>query len=174
MPQPNEFCWSDEGISGKQLKSLYLKSDTKVSKIPFLINSITYNDYYLIYIKFILNNIQMSLESRLYKNWFQPAAIELFHCISMGFTGGSEGKESICSVGELGLMPGSERFPGEVNGYPEFLPGEFHWQRSLVGYSPRGCKESDITQQITLSLFPLCVCVCVCTYICMYSKLQSK
>ena len=29
---------------------------------------------------------------------------------------------------------------------PEFLPGEFHGQRSLVDYSPRGCKESDMTE----------------------------
>ena len=26
---------------------------------------------------------------------------------------------------------------------PVFLPGEFHGQKSLVGYSPWGCKESD-------------------------------
>ena len=29
---------------------------------------------------------------------------------------------------------------------PVFLPGELHRQRSLVGYSPRGCKESDTTE----------------------------
>ena len=29
---------------------------------------------------------------------------------------------------------------------PVFLPGEFHGQRSLVGYSPRGCKELDTTK----------------------------
>ena len=28
---------------------------------------------------------------------------------------------------------------------PVFLPGEFHGQRSLAGYSPWGCKESDTT-----------------------------
>ena len=28
---------------------------------------------------------------------------------------------------------------------PVFLPGEFRGQRSLVGYSPWGCKESDTT-----------------------------
>ena len=28
-----------------------------------------------------------------------------------------------------------------------FLPGESHVQRSLVGYSPRGCKESDTTER---------------------------
>ena len=31
---------------------------------------------------------------------------------------------------------------------PVFLPGESHGQRSLVGYSPRGCKESDTTEQL--------------------------
>ena len=34
---------------------------------------------------------------------------------------------------------------------PVFLPGEFHGQRSLAGYSPWGCKESDTTEQLTLS-----------------------
>ena len=27
-----------------------------------------------------------------------------------------------------------------------FLPGRFHGQRSLVGYSPWGCKELDTTE----------------------------
>ena len=34
-----------------------------------------------------------------------------------------------------------------------FLPGEFHGQRSLAGCSPWGHKESDTTEQVTLSLF---------------------
>ena len=34
---------------------------------------------------------------------------------------------------------------------PVFLPGEFHGQRSLAGYSPWGRKESDTTEQLTLS-----------------------
>ena len=29
---------------------------------------------------------------------------------------------------------------------PVFLPGEFHGQRSLVGYSPCGHNESDMTE----------------------------
>ena len=36
---------------------------------------------------------------------------------------------------------------------PVFMPGESHGQRSLEGYSPWRCKESDITEQLTLSLF---------------------
>ena len=34
----------------------------------------------------------------------------------------------------------------EVAITPVFLPGKFHGQRSLVGYSPWGCKESDTTE----------------------------
>ena len=36
----------------------------------------------------------------------------------MGFPGGSDGKESACNVGDLGLIPGLGRFPGEGNDYP--------------------------------------------------------
>ena len=40
--------------------------------------------------------------------------------------------------------------------HPTFLPGESHGQRSLVGYSSWGCKGSDMTEQLTLSLFYTC------------------
>ena len=33
--------------------------------------------------------------------------------------------------------------------HSSFLPGKFHGQRGLVGYSPWGCKESDMTEQLT-------------------------
>ena len=33
---------------------------------------------------------------------------------------------------------------------PVFLPGEFHGQRKLVGYSPWGRKELDTTEQLIL------------------------
>ena len=38
---------------------------------------------------------------------------------------------------------------------PVFLSEEFHAQRSLVGCSPCGSKELDMTEQLTLSLFLL-------------------
>ena len=34
---------------------------------------------------------------------------------------------------------------------PVFLPGELHGQRNLVGYGPWCHKESDVTEQLTLS-----------------------
>ena len=36
----------------------------------------------------------------------------------MDFPGGSEGKDSACNAGDLGLIPGSGRSPGEGNGNP--------------------------------------------------------
>ena len=35
---------------------------------------------------------------------------------------------------------------------PVFLPGEFHGKRSLAGYSPWGCREPDMTEQLRVSL----------------------
>ena len=38
----------------------------------------------------------------------------------------------------MGSIPGLGKFPGVGNGkpIPVFLPGKFHGQKSLVGYSP--------------------------------------
>ena len=41
----------------------------------------------------------------------------------LGFPGGSAGKESACNVGDLGLIPGLGRCPGEEKGYPLQYPG---------------------------------------------------
>ena len=56
-----------------------------------------------------------------------------------------------CSAGGPGLIPGLGISPGEGNWRPTpvFLPGEFHGQKSLAGYSPWGLKESDTTEWLT-------------------------
>jgi len=38
--------------------------------------------------------------------------------VFLGFPGGSAGRESTCSVGDLGLIPRLGRSPGEGKGYP--------------------------------------------------------
>ena len=38
--------------------------------------------------------------------------------VFLGFVGGSVDNESVCTVGDLGLIPGLGRFPGEGKGYP--------------------------------------------------------
>ena len=50
--------------------------------------------------------------------------------------------------------PWVEKIPWKKKWQPTtvLLPGESHGQRSLVGYSPRGCKELDKTEQPRFSL----------------------
>ena len=43
------------------------------------------------------------------------------------------------TAGDADSIPGLGRSPGEGNGNPlQYLPGKFHGQRSLVGYSSQG------------------------------------
>ena len=35
---------------------------------------------------------------------------------------------------------------------PVFLPEKFHRQNSLAGYSPKSCKESDMTERLSLQV----------------------
>ena len=61
---------------------------------------------------------------------------------------GSDNKESACSAGDPGSIPGLGSSPGEGNGNPLQYSclGNPHGQRSLAGYSPLGRKESDTTE----------------------------
>ena len=68
--------------------------------------------------------------------------------VFLGFPGGSDGEESTCNMGDLGLIPGLGRSPGGGHGNPpqySCLENPYG-HRSLVGYSPWGCKESDMTE----------------------------
>ena len=56
----------------------------------------------------------------------------------------------IANVGDRSLISGSGKFPGEENGYPlqySCLENSME-RRSLAGYSPWGCKESDKTERL--------------------------
>ena len=69
----------------------------------------------------------------------------------LGFLGGSVVKNLPANAGVAGSIPGCDS-GGEGNGYPlqySCLENP-HGQRSLAGYSPWGCKESDMTEQLTL------------------------
>ena len=65
-------------------------------------------------------------------------------------SGSSDGKESACNVGDLGLIPGLERFPGDGNDnlLQYFCLKNPMDRGALAGYSPWGHKESDTTQQL--------------------------
>ena len=66
-----------------------------------------------------------------------------------GFPDGSVVKNLPANAGDTGLIPGSGRSPRRKwQPTPIFLPGGSHGQRSLVGYSLWGCKESDTTERL--------------------------
>ena len=54
-----------------------------------------------------------------------------------GLPGGSAVESAPAHAGDVDLIPGIGRFPGEGKGN-QFLPGKSLGWRSLVGYSPRG------------------------------------
>ena len=63
-----------------------------------------------------------------------------------GFPGGLDGKESAYNVGDLGSIPGLGRSCEKGMATHSSIPaGEFHGQRSLVGYIPWDRKELNMT-----------------------------
>ena len=66
--------------------------------------------------------------------------------VFLGFPCGSAGKESACSAGELGSIPGFGRSTGEGKGYPIQYSG---LENSMD--SPWGHKELDTTEWLSLS-----------------------
>ena len=71
-----------------------------------------------------------------------------------GFLGGSDIKDQpeMQKTQVLSLSWEEPLEKGMVT-HSSILAGEFHGQRSLVGYSPWGLKELDMTEQLTLSLY---------------------
>ena len=69
---------------------------------------------------------------------------------SLGFPGGSDGKASACKCGRPGFDPWVGQMPWRRKWQltPVLLPGKFRGWKSLVGYSPWDCKESDMTEQL--------------------------
>ena len=66
----------------------------------------------------------------------------------MGFPGSSDGKKIRLQCKRPGIDPWVGKIPWrrDWQSTPVFLPGEFHGQSSLAGYSPWDCKESDTTE----------------------------
>ena len=68
-----------------------------------------------------------------------------------GFPHSSVHKESACNAGDSGSIPGLGRSPegGHCNPLQYYYLENPHGQRSLVGYSPWGCRELDMTEQLS-------------------------
>ena len=66
----------------------------------------------------------------------------------MGFPSDSAAKEPTCNAGDLGLIHGLGRSPGEGKGYSL----QYSVLENSMDYSPWGRKESDTTELLSLSL----------------------
>ena len=88
-------------------------------------------------------------QKSMYNFWIPQNIIINSLLLTENFPGGSDGKESA----DPGSIPRLGRSPGEDDGYPLQYSclKNFHRERSLVGYSPWGCKVTDTTEWLTLS-----------------------
>ena len=83
------------------------------------------------------------------KTWICHSSSTIYIALTLylGFPGGLDSKESACSVGDMGSIPGLRRSPGEGNGNPlQYCYLENSMDRH---YSPWGCKESDMTEWLS-------------------------
>ena len=77
--------------------------------------------------------------------------------------GGTLVKNPPASAGDPGIV-GFDLWAGRIpwsrkcQPTPVFLPGRCHGQRSLAGYSPWGCKESDVTEHTEVCAMSLSYC----------------
>ena len=85
---------------------------------------------------------------------------------SQGFPGGSISKESACSAGDQGLIPGSGRSPGEGNGKPlqysclESPMDKGAWWATVHGVTKSWTRLSDFTlNTASISISGHCICL---------------
>jgi len=85
----------------------------------------------------------------------------------LGLPGGLDSKESACNTGDLGLIPGSGRSPGEGNGNPlrYSCPGNpmdrGSWWAAL--HRVMRVKHELVTEQEHHSILPLCIVKAACS-----------
>ena len=94
--------------------------------------------------KSIFSNSMLNLSITRFENWYRNTKLgKCGACLS--------GKESAYNAGDAGWILGSGRSPGKGKwqATPVFLPGKSHGQGRFVGYSPRGCLEFDMTEQLS-------------------------
>ena len=99
---------------------------------------LTFHSVSLLY---LLNFLSCACYPPLYTHW--------------SFPGGTSGKLSTCQCrrhNRLEFDPWVRKIPWSRKWQPMsvFLPGKYHGQRSLVGCSPWGCKESETTERLSV------------------------
>ena len=81
--------------------------------------------------------------------WHYFILFLIYSSVYMGFSSGSEGKQSACNAEDPGSIPGLERSPGERNGNPlQYSCLENSMDRGT--WWVQGVTESDRTERLTL------------------------
>ena len=90
-----------------------------------------------------LPNPGIEPRSSTFQGWEDPLEKgKATHSNILGFPCSSSGKESACNVGDLGLIPGLERSPGEGKGYTLQYSG-LEYSMDCIDH---GVTESDTTE----------------------------
>ena len=85
--------------------------------------------------------------------------------VFLSFPCGSAGTESACNAGDLGLIPGLGKSPGEGKGYPFQY---FGLENSMGCVVHGGHKELDTTEWLSLSLSCVCIWHYIFCHFCVY------
>ena len=95
------------------------------------------------YLAFINHGSEMIMQVKIQNLFFLTRP----RTLTQDFAGGSD-EASACNAGDPGSIPGLGRFPWRRKEQPTpvLLPGKSYGQRNLVGYSPWGHKELDMTE----------------------------
>ena len=116
----------------------------------------------------------LSSSSSVYMSVSVCQSVPAFFCYLVSihyFPGGSEGKKSACSTGDLGSIPGSGRSPGEGNGNPlqhtclENSMDRGSWQATVHGVTKR------VGHDWVTSLHPYICSLPLCLYFCFVNKI---
>ena len=93
------------------------------------------------------------------------------HNLELGFPCGSAGKESACNMGDLGLIPGLGRSPGEGKGYPLQYSGLVNSGLWIQSMGSQGVWHDWVTFTFTLELYLL-----IATKFCplLFIQMQKK
>ena len=90
--------------------------------------------------------------------WWHFSERSFYHQSSPNFPGGAHGQIPPATAGDSGdneFDPQVRKIPWSRKHHPTllFLPGKFHELRSLVSYSPWGCKKLDVNKHASLPKF---------------------
>ena len=102
---------------------------------------------------YICTHTYICIHTFVYTHTYIYYIFECMYVCFVAFPGGSVKNPAFCGAGDLGSIPGLREIPWrrEWQPTPVFLPGGFHGQRSLAGYSAWGLNKSDTTEPLTLS-----------------------